>query len=461
MKTFGTQKKSSSQSKKLEIEKGRDIATVVQDNLCMGCGTCVSMCPVAAISLVKEDAYGSFLARIRAEQCTNCGICFAVCPGHAIDVDQMSNVFLPDALKDERLGPYLKCYLGYSADDQTRYEGSTGGMVTSILLYALESGLIDGALVARMPADGKRMPEPYIAKSAKEILGSARSLYCPVPANLAVREILETPGRYAVVGIPCHLHGIRKAELISKKLRRRIVLHLGVFCAFGTPFNATEFAMERLGLKPSQVKDVAYRGKGFPGGFYFTLTDGSQVFQRMFEAWDRDLSAFKVPRCMYCHDKTAELADISFGDAWLPEVIASDTLGTNVLIARSRTGVDVLMKMKASQKIEITSIEKQRVLESQSYCKWKKVEIAGRLSVARFLGKKTPDFGALQFKPPSLIILRNAVVHHLQMVVASKRRLWWLLRLINRIVEGADQLSLFHISPSRKEMDKGYLDSNE
>ena len=222
MKACGSEKKSSGSSKVLKIEKGRDITSVVKDDLCMGCGSCASMCPEGAISLVKDEAYGSFIAQIYSSRCIGCGICFAVCPGHAIDVDKLSDKFLPDTLEDERLGPYLNCYIGHAADQQTRYEGSTGGMVTSILLYALESGMIDGALVASLPSDGTLTPKPYIARTTKEILESARSLYCPLPANLALREILDVPGRYAVVGIPCHLHGIRKAECINKKLRRRI-----------------------------------------------------------------------------------------------------------------------------------------------------------------------------------------------------------------------------------------------
>ena len=443
------------QAKTLTIEKGLDISKVVRDDLCMGCGTCAAMCPTGAISLVKDEACGCFLARIQSEQCTSCGICFAVCSGHAIDVAQLSDVFLPDAQKDERLGPYLRCYLGHAADGQTRFQGSTGGMVTSTLLYALESGMIDGALVARMPADGRLTPEPYIARTAAEIQSSARSLYCPVPANLALKEILETPGRYAVVGIPCHLHGVRKAERLNKKLRRRIVLHLGLFCAWGTSFTGTDFAIKRMGLKRSQVKTVVYRGQGFPGGFIFTLNDGRQVSLGMFEAWDRNLSAFKVPRCMYCHDRTAELADIAFGDAWLPEVVAKDTLGTNVMVARSRTGENVLSQMKAAQKVQLTPIDKQKVLETQNNNQWKKVEIAGRIRVARFLGKRTPDFGPLQFTPPSLVTLRDAFIHHLQMVAASRKRWWWLLQLSSRMMDRADQLNLFHISPSKKEMSGG------
>jgi coenzyme F420 hydrogenase subunit beta len=324
-------------------------------------------------------------------------------------------------------------------------------MVTTMLLYALESDMIDGALVAHMPADGSLTPQPFIARTVEEVLASARSLYCPVPANVAVKEILDTPGRYAVVGIPCHLHGIRKAERISKKLRKRIVLHLGLFCGWGMPFTGTNFVIHRMGLKRSEVKCVAYRGEGWPGGFAVELRCGRKIYQGMHEGWDRNLSAFKVNRCMYCHDHTAELADISFGDAWLPEVTAADTVGTNLMITRSLHGEDVLRQMKGSGRILLAPIERQRVLESQEYCRWKKMGISARIKLARLLGKKVPAYGGLTFPAPSLMSFRDAAVQHFQMVLSSKKSMWWMLRLTSRVIDAAEQKNLFYIPPTEKQ----------
>ncbi len=49
---------------------------------CIGCGTCVAICPVGAISL---DADGK--AVIDKEKCINCGACKATCPVDAIVED--------------------------------------------------------------------------------------------------------------------------------------------------------------------------------------------------------------------------------------------------------------------------------------------------------------------------------------------------------------------------------------
>src|SRR5690606_8382981 len=101
---------------------------------------------------------------------------------------------------DPLLGNYEACYVGHSMDDKIRYDSSSGGMITQILLYLLEEGLIDGALVTRMNPERPLEPEPFIARTPEDIIEARGSKYCPVPANVALREIIEEPGRYAVVG---------------------------------------------------------------------------------------------------------------------------------------------------------------------------------------------------------------------------------------------------------------------
>ena len=52
------------------------MAYVITDN-CVACGTCISNCPVEAIS--EGDIYV-----IDADTCIDCGTCAGVCPSEAI-----------------------------------------------------------------------------------------------------------------------------------------------------------------------------------------------------------------------------------------------------------------------------------------------------------------------------------------------------------------------------------------
>lgn len=55
---------------------------MVDDNLCIGCGACASICPVNAIKLVNGKA------QINKEKCIRCGACQQFCPVSAIDINK-------------------------------------------------------------------------------------------------------------------------------------------------------------------------------------------------------------------------------------------------------------------------------------------------------------------------------------------------------------------------------------
>jgi Fe-S-cluster-containing hydrogenase component 2 len=57
------------------------MAVVVDKEACVGCETCVPVCPVEAITM-KDD-----VAVIDQETCTECEACVAECPVEAINVE--------------------------------------------------------------------------------------------------------------------------------------------------------------------------------------------------------------------------------------------------------------------------------------------------------------------------------------------------------------------------------------
>ncbi len=59
----------------------------VVENLCVACGTCVDVCPVNAINILK----GMF-ARVDDNKCVGCGKCERVCPASVIDMIEKESV---------------------------------------------------------------------------------------------------------------------------------------------------------------------------------------------------------------------------------------------------------------------------------------------------------------------------------------------------------------------------------
>lgn len=54
---------------------------MIDKNKCIGCGTCVAICPVEAISFTSDGK-----AQIDKTKCIRCGACMASCPVEAIEI---------------------------------------------------------------------------------------------------------------------------------------------------------------------------------------------------------------------------------------------------------------------------------------------------------------------------------------------------------------------------------------
>ena len=346
-------------------ENNNTIAQVVKDGLCTGCGTCIALCPEEAIKLTINEKKGIYVPELNEEKCNNCGICCEVCPGHEVDFKQLNLEIFGKEPEDVFIGNYLNCYVGHSTDYNIRYNSASGGLITQLLIFALEEGIIDGALVTRMKKESPLEPEPFIARTREEIIEASKSKYCPVPANIALKEILDSEEgeRFAAVGLPCHIHGVRKAEQINKKLKEKIVLHLGIFCNHAPNFWGTKLLLQRLKIREDEVTKLDYRGEGYPGSMKISKKSGEPLL--LPDCWSFIGTYFFYPtRCLMCSDEICELADVSFGDVWLPE-LSDDKIGTSIVVSKSEIGDKILQMMKSKNKIELNEVGVKKVIQSQ------------------------------------------------------------------------------------------------
>ena len=412
------------------------IAQVVKDGLCTGCGTCVALCTNEAIKLTINEKKGIYVPELNEEKCNNCGICYEVCPGHEVDFKQLNLEIFGEEPENILIGNYLNCYIGHSTDYDIRYNSVSGGLVTQLLIFALEERIIDGALVTRMKNDKPLEPEPFIARTREEIIEASKSKYCPVPANIALKEILESKEgeRFAVVGLPCHIHGIRKAEKINKKLKERIVLHIGIFCGHAPNFLATKFSLWQMNIKEKDIRKLNYRGEGWPGKMYVEFKNGNKKHINFFgECWGKGFGLYFFPdRCTLCCDGVCEFADISFGDAWLPELRKDETIGKSILISKTEIGDEILQKCHTKKKIKLNKITAEKVIESQkAMLNFKKRGFQARAFIMSLFNKRVPNYTSKLLKP-SVSDYLNAVSFYFWLWISSKH-LWHLLDAYNSI----------------------------
>jgi len=167
-----------------------------------------------------------------------------------------------------------------------------------------------------------------------------------VPANIALKEIIKAKARerFAVVGLPCHIHGIRKAQKFNKKLRNAISLCFSIVCAHTDNFHFTNFTIESARVDSDRdVLKLDYRGNGWPGLMSVKMTDGCQIYipyQKYMFAHNAEM--FCPWRCLSCIDGIGTMADIAFADDWPREQYPSDDPGRSFIVSRSANGEAIL-----------------------------------------------------------------------------------------------------------------------
>lgn len=402
-----------------------NIYSVVNDNLCTGCGTCVALCPKKAIDIALDKKKGIYVPKIDKDYCINCSVCLKVCPGYEIDYKTLGyQLFEIDS--EDILGVHKKCYIGYALNTSIRFYSSSGGLVSTLLIYLLEAGIIDGALVVKMNNENPFKPEPFVARTKEAIITAIGSKYCPVPMNVALKEILEVDGRYAFVGLPCHINGLRKAQIINKKLKERVVICIGILCAKNVTLLGTEFCLIKNKINPSDVSRLDYRGSGWPGYAKVELKDHRTILMP-FPDFYFFMNSFTPHRCAMCSDASCELADIAFGDAWLPEIKMNDKVGTSVIISRTNIGDNILKKAETHNDIRIKTISHDDFCKSQGNFSWKKREINARMRILKITGHKFPIFNNKVVGNTSIKYYIKGIISLFEMTIASKRSSWWML----------------------------------
>ncbi|MFX1370133.1 MAG: coenzyme F420 hydrogenase/dehydrogenase beta subunit N-terminal domain-containing protein, partial [Promethearchaeota archaeon] len=120
--------------KKLERE-------IIKAGVCIECGACVSNCPADALTGVHEE--GGYTPTLTGK-CIACGICYAGCPRTYHDRHLL-------------IGDFRSAWKARAINIAPKAQD--GGVVTAVNLAALNSGLIEAAVVVTSSDEKPWMPE--------------------------------------------------------------------------------------------------------------------------------------------------------------------------------------------------------------------------------------------------------------------------------------------------------------
>lgn len=323
------------------LETAGPLKCMIEPLNCTGCGTCISACPTDSI-VMKRTVQGTYRPRFNSP-CTNCGRCLKVCPVLGFDICEEEKSFFGQPAADPQTGVVKNAYAGYAVDQGNRFKGSSGGLVTTLSAYLLDSKTVDAVLVTTADSTNPLLFKGYWATTPENVYQSRGSKYSPIPLNQALKAIPAGTESVCIVGLPCHLWGLQCYEKAGFLKNIKIKYRFSLFCGKTPNAHATDFIIEKSNINPNSIEKIQYRGEGWPSGF--RITAGSQKkFIPLGEIWPQIFNTpFFLPvHCYRCPDFFGYLSDISFGDAWLPD-LAGDKNGWSVCLARNDNG-DQLLK---------------------------------------------------------------------------------------------------------------------
>lgn len=211
------------------------ISEVVDNNLCAGCGVCAGVCPSKALEMRWREN-GDLAPTVQGQCPPQCALCLQVCPFHScINEDQLAEARFSDfenMNRDAVAGYFLDSFAGYSKVNGHREQGSSGGMATWLMESMLEKGEVDAIVNVGPPMKEDRLFSFGIRESAESLRETASSRYYPVDLSdvIAFMNRKDDEKRYAVVGLPCAIKGLRLAMETMPRLRRRVIYTVGLVC---------------------------------------------------------------------------------------------------------------------------------------------------------------------------------------------------------------------------------------
>jgi len=305
---------------------------VVTSGLCTGCAGCIVACPYDVLSY--DDTGGKYRpfhidADGGPDNCTHgikgCTMCTRACPRFRLwepEID--THLFGRERTPDEAAGVSSDILLVRATDPEILELGQDGGLVSALLIWALEHDVIDAALVSVLEGDGSTWKAvPGLATNRAEVLAAAGSRYTysanPLAYPLAIEAGAE---RIALVGMGCQASAapVMKARKAGK-IARRLSLTIGLMCSktfddaiFPELFEA-KYGIARADIAKMNIKGV----------FQVWTRDGNfhEIPLKEAHAWTRE-------GCTSCPDFAAEHADISTGgigafNDWTLTMIRTDT----------------------------------------------------------------------------------------------------------------------------------------
>ena len=371
------------------------IEEIVERGLCTGCAACASLLGGDAL---RMDMSPEGFMRPRGQRPLDKGeqqAVLKICAGRA----QLGAA--PAEAKPHRIfGAMLHLAKGHATDKEIRFRSATGGVLTALAVYLVESGEVDGVLQLGVASDNPLHNEPRFNTTREQIVASSGSRYGPSAPLKDIAALLDSGRRFAFVGKPCDVATLRNLALVDPRVDLQIPYMLAMVCGGNPSIAATYNIVRRFGEDHRDVDEFRYRGHGWPGPTYLHTRQGRAHSQSYDETWFSNLTYELMFRCKICADGTGEHADVVAGDCWVMEDgkpshrEAGD--GWNMHIARTVRGRQLIEDALVAGYIHEEAFSVAELEAMHDDHGTKKRSVLWRLAGLALTGQPFPCYGGLR-----------------------------------------------------------------
>lgn len=346
--------------------------TVITNNYCIGCGACNFVNPKYQIEM---DQYGMYKANIDQPDQNPDDPALKVCPFSNLSENEdviAERQFANAQGYNKFIGKYIQNYVGYVDEGNFRDKGSSGGFGKWILNELLQTGEVDYVIQVISANEPGKLFTFQIFKKGDEITNGSKSAYYPVTLKDVFTFIKANEGQYAITAVPCFSKAIRNVCEYDYEMAGRVKYIIGIICGHLKSTGFAESLAWQLDVNPQQLGGIEFRGKieGLSAndkGVYANDLSGQQskiASSKKLYGGNWGWGFFKYKACDYCDDIVGETADVSVGDAWLPDLM-KDHKGNSVIIIRNKKIANIVSQAIVDGRLHFTEVEDEIVVTSQ------------------------------------------------------------------------------------------------
>lgn len=346
----------------------------VSRGICIGCGACSAATAGAVqVRLTPYRVYGAVLDGASESERRTAS---RVCPfsDESPNEDDLSVPRPHDAMsRDPLLGVYSRTFAGRVSDETYVQGSSSGGLTSWICSQLLEDGHADAVIHVGSSTERSDEIFKFTTSGSTQLSDRRKSIYYATTMSDVLKTVGEGSGRYVLVGVPCFIRAARALCRESADFGDRIVFFVALVCGHLKSQAYAESLAWQLGVHPSDLLSVDFRVKSSdrPANDYGfsarSTATGASVQARMstLRGGNWGHGALQAEACDFCDDVVGETADVSLGDAWLPEFVESP-LGTNIVITRNQVIDELFDAGERTAAVTVFELSPQRIVASQA-----------------------------------------------------------------------------------------------